>query len=107
MTSQLTANIQEAVRRIVDETRPLRVVLFGSAARGTAGPESDLDLLVVMPDGMDRLETAYRAHRCLRGLECAADIVVVSESEVAALKDNPSLVIHTALTEGTEVHHAA
>jgi predicted nucleotidyltransferase len=99
--------IDEAARRIVDEAHPLRVVVFGSAARGVTGPNSDLDLLVVMSDGTDRLETAYRLHRSLRGLGCAADIVVVSESEVAALKDNPSLVIHTALTEGREVYRAA
>ena len=105
--SAATQSVDEAVRRIVRDTRPLKVVMFGSAARGAAGPESDLDLLIVMPDGADRLETAYLAHSSLRGLECPADIVVVLESEVAALKENPSLVIHTALSEGKEVYHAA
>ena len=100
-----TQSIEEAVRRIIDEAHPRQIFVFGSAARGTAGPNSDLDLLVVMPDGTDRIETAYRLHRCLRGIEYPADIVVVTESEVAALKDNPSLVIHTALEEGQEVFH--
>ncbi len=99
--------IDEAVRRIVEEAHPIQVIVFGSAARDDIGPDSDLDLLVVMPDGTDRLETGYRAHRALRGLGYAADIVVVLESEVAATRDNPSLVIHTALTEGREVYHAA
>ncbi len=98
--------IDDAVHRIVGEAHPLRVVLFGSVARGVTGPDSDLDLLVVMSDGMDRLETVYRLHRSLRGLGCAADIVVVSESEIVALKDNVSLVIHTALAEGREVYYA-
>jgi len=101
------AAIEEAVRRIVAEVRPVRIVVFGSAARGDVGPDSDLDILVVMPDGTERLETTYRAHRSLRGVQCAVDIVVVTEAEVAALKDNPSLVVHTALTEGKEVYHAA
>ncbi len=99
--------LREAVRRIVAEVQPLRIVLFGSAARGEMGPDSDLDLLVVMPSDADRLGIAYRSHRCLRGLGCAKDIVVVLEHEVAALRDNPSLIIHTALTEGREVYHAA
>jgi predicted nucleotidyltransferase len=99
--------IDEAVRRIVDEAHPVQVVVFGSAVRGDFGPDSDLDLLVVMPDGTDRLETGYRLHRRLRRLGCAKDIVVVLESEVEALRDNPSLIIHTALTEGREVYHAA
>lgn len=99
--------LQEAVRRIVAEVSPVRVVLFGSVARGAMGPESDLDLLVVMPDDADRLRVAYRLHRCLRRLGCAKDIVVVREGDVEAQRDNPSLVIHTALTQGREVYHAA
>lgn len=99
--------VDEAVRRIVEEAQPLRIVLFGSAARGELHPDSDLDLLVVMPDEADRLAVAYRLHRCLRGLGCARDIVVVLDSEVAAQRDNPSLIVHTALTLGREVYRAA
>lgn len=99
--------VAEAVRRITEEAHPLRVVLFGSAVRGDMGPDSDLDFLVVMPDDADRLAVAYRLHRCLRGLGCAKDIVVVLDSEVAAQRDNPSMIIHTALTEGKEVYRAA
>ncbi len=44
-----------ALRRLVDHVvasmRPLQVWLFGSRARGGAEPDSDYDLLVVMPDG--------------------------------------------------------
>lgn len=99
--------IDEAVRRIVDEAHPVQVLVFGSAVRGDFGPDSDLDLLVVMPDGSDRLETAYRLQRRLRGLGCAKDIVVVLKNEVEALRNEPSLIIHTAFTEGREVYHAA
>ena len=41
--------LAEIVRRIVERAQPLRIVLFGSAARGQMGVHSDLDLLVVMP----------------------------------------------------------
>jgi len=98
--------IDDAVERIVDEVHPLRVVVFGSAVRGNIGPNSDLDLLVVMPDGTNRLATNDQLQRRLRRLGCPKDIVVVTESEVAALRDNPSLIVHTALTEGREVYCA-
>ena len=49
MTSQTI--ITTMVDRIVTRFEPSRVVLFGSHARGTAGKDSDADLLVVMPDG--------------------------------------------------------
>ena len=41
--------LAEAVRRAVEVARPIRIILFGSAARGTMGPDSDFDLLVVVP----------------------------------------------------------
>ncbi len=99
--------ISEITKRVVESVQPLRIVLFGSAARGDMGPDSDLDLLIVMPDGGDRLATARRLHRALRGLGCAKDIVVVLESDIELHGDNPCLVIHTALTEGLEVYRAA
>ena len=40
-------SLEEIVRRIVEVAQPERIVLFGSAARGTPGPDSDVDLLVV------------------------------------------------------------
>jgi len=98
--------LDEVVRRIVSSVGPRRIVLFGSAARGEMGLNSDLDLLVEMPDGTDRLETAQLLHGKLRGIGCAKDIVVVLTSDVAALGQNPYLIIHTALTEGREIYHA-
>ena len=99
--------LDELVRRIVAAVGPLRIVLFGSAARGDMGPDSDLDVLVVMPDGSHRLDTARTLHRRLRGLACAKDIVVVLQSDVERLADNPFRVIHTALTHGRELYRVA
>lgn len=42
-------DIQAFADRIVEAFRPERIVLFGSHAEGTAGPHSDVDLLVIMP----------------------------------------------------------
>jgi len=46
--------IDVLVRRIVEEVHPLRIILFGSAARSEIGPSSDLDVPVVMPEGTHR-----------------------------------------------------
>lgn len=99
--------MDEAVAQIVEEVQPREVVVFGSAARGDIHDESDLDLMVVMPDGTDRLETACRLHKRLWDLECPKDIIVVLESDVAALRDNPSMVVHTAIHEGKVMYRAA
>jgi predicted nucleotidyltransferase len=99
--------LDSLVMKIVDTVQPRRVILFGSAARGQMGPYSDVDLLVVMPDGAHRRRTAQRLHRALAGLGVAKDIVVVTESDVRQFADEPSLVIRPALGEGKELYHAS
>jgi predicted nucleotidyltransferase len=54
--------LDELVRRIVESVHPLQITLFGSAARGEMGPNRELDVLVAMPKGCDRLG----AHSILR-----------------------------------------
>ena len=98
--------IAEMVRRIVQVARPTRVILFGSAARGQMGPHSDVDLLVVVPDGMHRRRTAQLIHRSLLGIGVAKDVIVVTESDVREHGDNPSLIIFPAIREGKELYHA-
>lgn len=100
------AVLDEMVRRIVEAARPNRILLFGSAARGERGPHSDLDVLVVMPDGVHRRQTAQRIYRELSGLGLAKDIVVVTENDVLQYGDNPSLVLKPALSEGMELYNA-
>lgn len=99
--------LDEMVRRIVETVHPLRIILFGSAARGDAGPDSDLDILVVMPDGAHRRRTAQTLYRRLSGLGVSKDIVVVVERDVREHGTNPSLVILPALRDGRELYRAA
>ena len=98
--------LEEAVRRILSVVAPRRIVLFGSAARGNMGPNSDLDFLVVMPDGVHRRRTSQRILRALFDFDMPKDIVVVTESDVMDYGTNPSLVIAPALEEGVELYHA-
>lgn len=98
--------LDELVRRVVDAVRPRRIILFGSGARGEMGPHSDLDLLVVMPDGVHRRRTAQAVYKSLGGLGFAKDVVVVTESDLQQFGQNPSLVIFPALQQGKELYHA-
>jgi len=98
--------IATVVERIAAAVRPTRIILFGSAARGQSGPDSDLDLLVVMPDGTHRRHTAQAIYKALGGLGVAKDVVVVTEADVRDHADNPSLVMYPALREGREVYAA-
>jgi uncharacterized protein len=99
--------LDEVVRRTVGVAHPTRIILFGSAARGTMGPGSDLDLLVVVPDGVHRRRTAQAIYRTLGGIGFAKDIVVATESDIRQFGQNPSLVLFSALRQGREIYHAA
>jgi len=99
--------LDDLVQRVVQAVHPRRVLLFGSAATGRMGADSDLDLLVIMPDGVHRRRTAQAIYRSLTGLGIAKDIVVVTESDVREYGENPSLVLCPALRDGREIYCAA
>lgn len=98
--------LSDLVRRVVETVHPQRILLFGSAARGQMGPHSDLDVLVVMPDGVHRRRTAQALYRSLSGLGIAKDIVVATEGDLRLYGDNPGMVLLPALAEGMEIYRA-
>ncbi|TAK33474.1 MAG: nucleotidyltransferase domain-containing protein [Chloroflexota bacterium] len=98
--------IQELVRRIVEVAHPVRIILFGSAARGQMGPDSDIDVLVVVPHADDRDTAARRIYRNLIGFGTPVDVVVATESDLRVYGDNFSLVYYPALHEGREIYAA-
>jgi predicted nucleotidyltransferase len=77
MQSQLTKAeaIAEITRRLIAFYDPARVYLFGSEARGDAGPDSDLDFCVVLPDDAPPSLYVPGIHRALWEVGTAADIV--------------------------------
>jgi uncharacterized protein len=91
-------------RRIVEHCSPERVILFGSHARGDADAGSDVDLLVVMPDGTHRRETASALYALLAGSGVGKDIVVATAADVAQHGDSPDTVFYPALREGRTLH---
>ena len=99
--------ITEVVRRIVETAHPLRIILFGSAVRGEMGADSDLDVLVIMPEGIHRRRTAQAIYRSLGGMGLAKDIIVVTAKDVQEYGQNPSLILFPALAEGKELYRAA
>jgi predicted nucleotidyltransferase len=94
------AKISEMVRRIVEQFQPRRVILFGSHARGTAGPDSDVDLFVVLDRVTSKREQRIAVRMALGGIGVAKDVVVASAEEVEAKKDLVGTIIYPALREG-------
>ena len=98
--------IDELVDRIVAVAHPLRIILFGSAARDEMGPDSDVDVMVVVPDGTHRRKTAQNIYMNLFGLDRGVDVVVATERDIQEHGDNFSLVYYLALREGKALYVA-
>ncbi len=96
--------LAEVVRRIVEAAQPDKIILFGSAARGRLGPNSDLDLLVIKSGKFNRDRLTTAVYRALRGVRAAVDVVIVTPEEVERYRDTPCLVICPALREGKVVY---
>jgi len=77
--------IQEIARRLVEYYRPERIYLFGSAARGDCGPDSDLDFCVVVPDDApEELLRSGEIYSKLRGMGYSKDVVPWRRSDFDA-----------------------
>lgn len=92
--------IQEIVRRIVNVSQPEKVILFGSRARGTARPESDIDLLAIANSTQPRYRRAAPLYGALSDIIAPMDIVVYSPEEVQEWSEVRQAFVTTAIHEG-------
>ena len=95
--------LAEIVRRVVEVAQPDRIIMFGSAARGEMGPNSDVDLLVIKA-GAHRRDLAGRIYCNMHGVGQAVDIIVVTPEDVERYRDTHCLVICPALKEGQVIY---
>ena len=95
--------LREIVRRIVEIAQPEKIILFGSAALGRMGPDSDIDLLIVK-DGVDAFDLMRLIYKNLYGVDAAVDAIVVSSADIERYKDTHALVIKPALQEGRVIY---
>ncbi len=98
--------IREIIARVVQVAHPQRLILFGSAARGEMGPDSDVDLLVVVQEPVHRRDLAGEIYRNLHGVQVPVDVVVVTENDIQEFGDKLGTVLYPALKEGVVVYEA-
>ena len=90
--------LDDLVQRVVEAVQPRRIILFGSAVRGDMRPDSDIDILVVVPDGTHRRQTAQMIYQHLIGLHAAVDVVVATESDLHQVMATTSVWCITPLS---------
>ena len=107
LPADIESRIEEATRRLVAAAHPLKIVLFGSYARGDFDQGSDIDLLVILPTVTDRFEEMIRLESVLRGLRLPVEIIVYSANQVAERRHLRGTMLYHALREGRVLYDAA
>ena len=99
--------LEEVLRRLIATYAPERIYLFGSAARGEHSPDSDYDLLVVVPDDTSaEFRRSARAYESLWGLQVSADVLVWTKSAFEARLHLEASLPTTVIREGRLLHAA-
>jgi len=98
------ALLDEVVSRIVKAVDPERIVLFGSHARGSARPDSDLDLLVVMDSPLPRHRRVVPILKALAGIMIPKDVVAYTPAEIEEWRGVREAFITSILIEGRTLY---
>jgi predicted nucleotidyltransferase len=92
--------IEMMVQRLVERFGPDQVILFGSHARGAASPDSDVDLLVIMPFTGSKRAKQLEMRLALHDITLPKDIILASPDEVTRRRNIVGTIIRPALREG-------
>lgn len=99
--------VEAALKRLIEEGRPRKLILFGSYVSGRMHRNSDLDILVVTGDAIDNpRKESVRLRRALKGILMPMDIIVIQESLFRELADVPGLIYREALKQGKIVYES-
>ena len=101
------ATIKRLTELLIAAAKPSRIIMFGSQARGEAGDDSDLDVMVVEEGVSDRVGEMVRLNRLLRSFDIPVDLLVVSAEKFNYWCDTPGNVYFEAATEGRVLYEAA
>jgi len=99
--------INEMVNRIVEHFDPEKIILFGSHARGEADPESDVDLLVVMPITGSKRKKMVEIGVALHDIPLAKDILVTTPEDFEWRKEIVGTIERPAAREGKVLYARA
>lgn len=96
--------LKEAVKRIIDNFNPEKIILFGSYAYGQPTADSDMDLMVIMKTEVSPHKRAVPLRKVLRGIGIPKDIIVKTPEEFDRFKDIIGTTVYPAAHKGKILH---
>ena len=97
-------DIEKVAARMGDAVNAERVILFGSHARGEAGRNSDVDLMVIAESNLPRFKRSRELYKLIRPYPFGMDLVVYTPQEVEKGKKSPLSFVSTVLREGKTLY---
>jgi uncharacterized protein len=97
----------EIVRRVLATARPDRIILFGSAAAGTMNRDSDIDLLIVDPNPVNRHEESVKIRTAIGDIGYPVDVIVIKTERFEETKSVIGGVAYPAHKYGRVLYEAA
>jgi uncharacterized protein len=105
VTSQ---KVQFVIEKIIEISKPRKIILFGSYVQNAVTNESDLDVLVVTGDEIENpRKESIRIRRELKEIDMSLDILVISESMLEVLKDTPEMIYRDIIKKGEIVYESS
>jgi predicted nucleotidyltransferase len=100
--------VKKVIDKIIETSKPRKLILFGSYVYGNLHTNSDLDILVVSGDEIDNTrKEGIRIRRALKGINMPMDILVVPENKLEELIGIPGLIYKEAVSKGKVVYESA
>ena len=96
--------LSEVVDRIVNKFHPVKIILFGSWARGSAREDSDLDLLIVLPKVEHKRKAAIQIGNSLSNLPIGKDIIVTTPEDIEKHGKTVGDILLPAIEEGKVIY---
>jgi len=106
MLGELNQNVKQVVDQIVRFVAPVKIILFGSAAKGQTGSDSDLDFLIVVQNNSHTSSVVDQLYMGVRKKPMPCDFLVVTDSMLQKHRLNRGLIYQEILKRGEEVYAA-
>ena len=104
--TQVAEILGKIIPQIVVEISPQKIILFGSVARNDTKKFNDIDLLIIVKDGVHRRKTAQHLYKSIRSGAIPVDFVVATETDIDLYRSVKGYVYFKALKEGVILYEA-
>lgn len=99
-------DLESLKEQIISLVHPMKIILFGSRAKGSFNGYSDYDILVLMPKGANKRKTAQFLYQNIENIKKPYDFIVLTEDTLEKYSDSHHLIYFHALKDGIELYAA-